>query len=72
MSRSENLFVFTAAVKDFHLFLSKWIPREEEKLTCYHEKNSVFDVYTMKVVTEINQFVDHFPREISRITKFLA
>ena len=70
MCSSEKVFEFIAAVRGFHFFLSAWIPRKEEKLTCHHQENNAFNVYAIEIITESNQVVGHLPREISRITKF--
>ena len=72
MASLSAIFVFTSAVRGFHIYKKSWRPTKGQLLNCSNETGNVFDPYTIKVC-EFNseKIVGHLPREISRITKFI-
>ena len=64
-------FMFSAAVRGFHFYRRAWVPTENEKLKCAHDKNNPFDDFAIKTMDNSGQTVGHLPMELSRITKFL-
>ena len=64
-------FMFSAAVRGFHFCRRAWVPTENEKLKCAHDKNNPFDDFAIKTMDNSGQTVGHLPMELSRITKFL-
>ena len=64
-------FMFSAAVRGFHFYRRAWVPTENEKLKCTHDKNNPFDDFAIKTMDNSGQTVGHLPMELSRITKFL-
>lgn len=67
-----KVFVFSAAIRGFHVYRDTWIPSEQEKLCCVFEENNVFDMFAIKTLhADGRTTVGHLPREISRPTKFL-
>ena len=64
-------FMFSAAVRGFHFYRRAWVPKENEKLECAHDKNNPFDDFAIKTMDNSGQTVGHLPMELSRITKFL-
>ena len=67
-----DVFEFTAAVQDFHVFRRIWKPTEGETLNCFYERGNVFDPFSIKVCQkDLEKTVGHLPSEISRITKFI-
>lgn len=71
MARANKSFVFSAAIRGFHVYRDVWRPSEKEKLTCLFEENNVFDMFAIKTLQADGDGVGHLPREISRPTKFL-
>ena len=71
MSTSEKVLKFTTSVRGFHYYQRIGSPKEGEKLNCYHECNTPFDVFAIKTESENGSTVGHLPRKISRITKFI-
>ena len=71
-SQNENEVIFTCAVKAFHYYRKGWQPKPAEILNCRHEKNNVFDRFTIKTIkTDSTRTVGHLPVEISRATNVL-
>ena len=64
-------FMFSAAVRGFHFYGRAWVPTENEKLKCAHDKNNPFDDFAIKTMDNSGQTVGHLPMELSQITKFL-
>lgn len=72
MASVNKVFVFSAAVRGFHVYRETWNPTEQEKLCCLFEENNVFDMFAIKTLhADGRTTVGHLPREISRPTKFL-
>lgn len=72
MASVNKVFVFSAAVRGFHVYRETWNPTEQEKLCCLFEENNVFDIFAIKTLhADGRTTVGHLPREISRPTKFL-
>ena len=68
----EKVLVFSAAVRGFHVYSDIWEPKENEQLSCSHEKQNLFDMFAIKTCrSSDNKTVGHLPREISRATKYL-
>jgi len=71
MAPANKSFVFSAAIRGFHVYRDVW---GQEKLTCLFEENNVFDMFAIKTLQAdggVQTTVGHLPREISRPTKFL-
>ena len=62
-----EVHTFTAAVRGFHCYRRFWQPNENEKL---YEPGNVFDQFVIKTVDERGGTVGHWPKEISRVTKY--
>lgn len=72
MTSHERVLVFTAAIRGFHVYRDVWKPEENEKLSCSHEAQNLFDMFAIKTYgTTYGKIVGHLPREISRPIKFL-
>ena len=68
----EKVLVFSAAVRGFHVYSNIWEPKENDQLSCSHEKQNLFDMFAIKTCRlSDNKTVGHLPREISRATKYL-
>ena len=71
MADTNKTLVFSAAVRNFHVYQDVWNPLENEELECLFERHNVYDIFAIKTCRlEGGQIVGHFPREISRPTKF--
>ena len=62
--------VFSAAVQGYHYYKSLWNPIPNQKLTCSHEENNLFDMFAITVCDNV-KIVGHLSMEISRPTKYL-
>ena len=71
MSTTKKILNFTAAVRGFHYYQKIWLPKEEEILNCYHERDNAFDVFAIKTGSKNGSAVGYLPRQVSRITKFI-
>ena len=72
MASSNKIFVFSAAVRGFHVYRDIWNPQIDEELICLHEERNLFDMFSIKTCrTSDRAIVGHLPREISRPTKYL-
>ena len=71
MADTNKTLVFSAAVRNFHVYQHVWNPLENEELECLFERHNVYGIFVIKTCRlEGGQIVGHFPREISRPTKF--
>ena len=57
-------FMFSAAVRGFHLYRRAWVARASEKLKCAHDKNNPFDDFVIKAMNNSDQTVGHLPMEL--------
>ena len=71
MTNTLKVTEFPAAVRGYHYYGCIWFPEKEEQLDCSHDFGKVFDVFTIDTCKPESTVVGHFPREISRATKFL-
>ena len=53
---------FTAGVRGFH-YRRFWKPKENERLTCFHEPGNTFDRFAIKTVSKNGATVGHLPKE---------
>ena len=71
-NNTNKVFVFSSAVRGFHVYRDIWNPTENEELECLYERNNMFDPFAIKTCRQLDGIlVGHLPREISRPTKFL-
>ena len=72
MANNKNI-VFSAAVRGFHVYKGSWNPKEDELLECSHEKDNLYDSFSIKVFKPDSpaEIIGHLPMETSRITKFI-
>ena len=71
MTNNEKVFIFTAAVRGYHVYQRYWTPTEQESLTCSYEHQNPYDMFTIKTTTANGNTVGHLPQEICRVSKFL-
>ena len=71
MANSEKILTFTAGVRGFHYYQKFWVPEENEKLDCSHERGNFYDRFAIKTTSEIGTTVGHLPKELSHVTKYL-
>ena len=71
MSTAEKFLNFTAAVNGFHYYQKLWSPKKEEILNWHHERDNAFNVFVIKTKSKNGSMVEHLPREVSWITKFI-
>ena len=65
-------FEFESAVRGYHYYRKYWSPIKHKTLNCYHEPGNPFDIFAIKACSHGSlQPVDHLPREISRLAKFI-
>ena len=70
MASSSKGFVFTAAIRGFHVYRDVWSPEENEELIGLHEERNAFDMFAIKTCRMGDRTtVGHLLREISRPTK---
>ena len=63
---------FTFAIGGFHYYKDIWDSSSYESLKYYHERNNLFDRFSIKFVQlASDKVVGHLPIEILRATKFL-
>ena len=73
MALSSKNFVFTAAIREFHVHRDVWSPEENKELIGLHEEKNALDMFAIKTCRMVDgATVVHLPREISRQTKYLA
>ena len=48
MANNKNI-IFSAAVRGFHVYKASWKPKEDELLECSHEKDNLYDSFSIKV-----------------------
>ena len=59
-------------MRGFNVYRNVWKPLENEELEFLFERHNLFDMFAIKTCClEGGQIVGHFPREVSRPTKFL-
>ena len=68
---TEKTSEFSSAVRGYHHYRNTWFPQESEVLDCYHEFENTFDMFAIKTCKSNGQSIEHLPRAISRVTKFL-
>ena len=68
---AEKDIEFTAAIRGYHFYKRYWQLKEAERLECLHKVDNRFNVFAIKTVNSDKVITGHFPREISRVTKFL-
>ena len=72
MADTNKTLVFSAAVRGFNVYRNVWKPLENEELEFLFERHNLFDMFAIKTCClKGGQIVGHFPREVSRPTKFL-
>ena len=71
MASSEKILTFTAAVREFHYYQKFWMPEENEKLDCSHERGNFYDRFAIKTTSGNGTTVGHLPKELSRVTMYL-
>ena len=62
MTNNKNI-IFSAAVRDFHVYKASWKPKEDELLECFHEKDNPYDLFSIKVFKPDSpaEIVEHLP-----------
>ena len=65
---ANKLFLFSAAVRDFHVFRKTWDPVTNEMLKCAHESGNEYDPFSIKTcqIENGSKTVGHLPKEISK------
>ena len=48
MANNKNI-IFSAAVSGFHVYKASWKSKEDELLECSHEKDNLYDSFSIKV-----------------------
>ena len=73
MVNNKNI-IFSAAVRSFHVYKASWKPKEDELLECPHEKDNLYDSFSIKVfkLDSPAEIVGYLPMEISQMTKFIT
>ena len=59
------MYSFDAAIRGYHYYRKYWRPEVNQKLYLSHERDNVFDVFSVKACDAEGKM------EVSRITKFL-
>ena len=72
MASSSKSFVFTAAIRGFHVYRDAWSPEGNVELISLYEERNVFDIFVIKATCRIEDraTVGHLPREITRPIKY--
>ena len=66
-----KLFEYALAVPVYDYYRKYWQPKESQSLDFVHEKDNLFDFFTIKVMDQdAGAIVSHLPVETSRATKF--
>ena len=71
MANSEKILTFTAAVRGFHYYQKFWMPEENEKLDCSHERGNFYDRFAIKTTSGNGTTVNHLPKESSPVPIYL-
>ena len=71
IANNKKVFIFTAAIRGFHVVQRYWMPTEQESFTCSYEHQNPYDMFASKTTTENGNTVRHLPQEISRVSKFV-
>ena len=70
MANTEKTSEFSSAVRGYH-YKNTWFPQKSEVLDCYHQFENTFDMFSIETCKSNGQILEHVPREMSRVTKFL-
>ena len=46
---TQKSIVFSAAVREFHVYKMSWKPEDGETLECLYEENNPYNVFSIKV-----------------------
>ena len=66
-----KLFEYALAVPVYDYYRKYWQPKESQSLDFVHEKDNLFDFFTVKVMDQdAGAIVSHLAVETSRATKF--
>ena len=58
-------------MKGYYSFKTIWQPKENEVLVCQFENGNFYDMFAINTCDQRGAMVDHLPREVSHITKFI-
>ena len=65
------MYPFDAAIRGYQYYRKYWQPEEYQKLYLSHERDNVFNVFSVKACDVEGKIVGHLSMEVPRITKFL-
>ena len=64
-------FEYTAVIRGYDYFKTIWRPKENEVLVCQFENVNSYDMFVIKTCDQRGTMVDHLPREVFPIAKFV-
>ena len=70
VNNRKNLKLYRSS-EGFPLLSKNMVTEGRRNSNCYHERNNGFDVFAIKIKSENGSTVEHLPRELSLITKFI-